>query len=112
MADAIFPQARKRSQLFVLMAKDGRFATYDTGTGAYLTPILGTCVFLANTRGGRSADRSVRTRAWCRPSCRGDRGRSMRTNIGKQALAEFCLSASIVTSACADAARDCGPASA
>lgn len=38
MADAIFPQARKRSQLFVLMAKDGRFATYDTGTGAYLTP--------------------------------------------------------------------------
>lgn len=38
MADAIFPQARKRSPLFVLMAEDGRFATYDTGVGAYLTP--------------------------------------------------------------------------
>jgi hypothetical protein len=38
MADAIFPQASKRSPLFVLMAEDGRFATYDTGAGAYLTP--------------------------------------------------------------------------
>lgn len=38
MADPIFPQAPKRSQLFVLMADDGRYATYDTGVGAYLTP--------------------------------------------------------------------------
>ena len=38
MADAIFPQARKRSPLFVLMAEDGRFATYDTGIAVYLTP--------------------------------------------------------------------------
>lgn len=38
MADAIFPQASKRSPLFVLMAEDGRFATYDTSAGAYLTP--------------------------------------------------------------------------
>lgn len=38
MADASFQQARKRSPLFVLMSDDGRFATYDTGTGVYLTP--------------------------------------------------------------------------
>lgn len=38
MADAIFPQETRRSPLFVLMAEDGSFATYDTRTGPYLTP--------------------------------------------------------------------------
>jgi len=38
MADAIFPQGTRRAPLFVLMAEDGSFATYDTRTGPYLTP--------------------------------------------------------------------------